>query len=156
MLLVIAVSLSSFNYPTSTYAVQGETYITITISEAKDLIENTTNLFILDVRTEYEYEGGHISGAYLIPYTEIINRQDELPANKSQPILVYCRSGRRSAIASSDIVSLSYNTTYNMGGGFSAWKSAGYPYVNSGTTNLSIFFGLYGLVLITIYFRKQK
>ncbi|MFX1512736.1 MAG: rhodanese-like domain-containing protein [Promethearchaeota archaeon] len=104
-------------------------YTTINVSEAKDLINNSSDLFILDVRTEDEYIDGHIEEAYLIPHTNILSRQEELPSNKSQSILVYCRSGTRSAIASNTLVSLNYTAIYNMDGGFLAWKEAGYPYV---------------------------
>ena len=91
----------------------------------------------------------------MIPNTDIIDRQDELP-NKSTPILVYCRSGTRSAIASDTLDSLSYNSTYNMDGGFLAWKNAGYPYVNSSTTGSSSFFVLQLLVLMIIYLKKRR
>ncbi|MFX0120973.1 MAG: rhodanese-like domain-containing protein [Candidatus Hodarchaeota archaeon] len=103
-------------------------YTSIPVSEAKDLIENTTNLFILDVRTNFEFEDGHIYGAYLIPSTEITSRQNELPKNKSRPILVYCASGTRSSAVSITLDELFYEQVYNMGGGFSSWKDADYPY----------------------------
>lgn len=103
-------------------------YDTISVSEAKELIENNTDLFILDVRTETEYKEGHIESAYLIPYLDIKNRQDELPTNKSQAILVYCRSGTRSATASSTLDSLNYTQVNNLEGGFTEWKNAGYPF----------------------------
>jgi rhodanese-related sulfurtransferase len=103
-------------------------YKTITVNIAKELIENTTDLFILDVRTPNEFKDGHISGAYLIPNTEINNRQDDLPVNKSHPILVYCRSGMRSAAASNALDLLNYTHVNNMDGGFIAWKNAGYSF----------------------------
>ena len=103
-------------------------YTTISVSEAKEKIFNSSDLLVLDVRTNDEFEEGHIRGAYLIPHTVIMNRQDELPDNKSQPILVYCRSGSRSVTASNTLVTLSYTQIYNMAQGFNAWKDAGFPY----------------------------
>ncbi|MHA2246920.1 MAG: rhodanese-like domain-containing protein [Candidatus Hodarchaeales archaeon] len=129
---------------------------TITVDVAEELIENSTDLFILDVRTNSEFKAGHISGAFLIPHTDINDSQDELPVNKSHPILVYCRSGVRSAIASTTLVSLSYNSTYNMAGGFTAWKNAGYPYINSATTGSASFIMLPVLVLMIIRFKKRS
>jgi len=105
-----------------------ESYVTISVSEAKELVDNNENLFILDVRTDSEYNDGHISGAYLIPHTDISSRQDELPKKKSKPILVYCRSGGRSVTASITLDSLEYTQVKNMAGGFNEWKDAGYPY----------------------------
>lgn len=128
VLVFLVVFLSSYHCYSSTSILSEGSYKTIPVSEAKNLIDNTTDLFILDVRRDYEYEAGHISGAYLIPHTEIMDREDELPANKTQPILVYCRLGSRSASASSTLVSLLYTRIYNMDGGFETWKKAGYPY----------------------------
>lgn len=105
-----------------------EGYINISVSEAKNKIDTEPELFILDVRWDYEYEAGHISGAVHIPYTEIMNREHELPINKTHPILVYCKSGGRSQTASMTLVSLSYSQIFNMEGGFTAWKNAGYSY----------------------------
>ena len=105
-----------------------ESYIDFSVSKSKEIIENNTNLFILDVRSKTEYEEGHIKGAYLIPHLEIIDRQDELPENRSQPILVYCRSGGRSANASNILDSLNFTRIYNMVGGFTAWENADYPF----------------------------
>ncbi|MHA2227200.1 MAG: rhodanese-like domain-containing protein [Candidatus Hodarchaeales archaeon] len=102
-------------------------YISISVSDAKELIDNSSELFLLDVRASYEYENGHIPGAYLIPYTDINTRKNELPSNKSYPILVYCRSGVRSRIASETLVSLLYTKVFNMNGGFIDWANAGFP-----------------------------
>ncbi|MHA2248014.1 MAG: rhodanese-like domain-containing protein [Candidatus Hodarchaeales archaeon] len=118
--------LFSINYQMIASANTQENYLTISVSEAKELIQTEQDLFILDVRSESEYADGHIQGAYLIPHTEIYNRQDELPTNKSHPILVYCRSGTRSAAASSTLASLNYTTVYNMDGEFLDWVNAGY------------------------------
>lgn len=156
VVIFIVLFLSSNEFHSAKGIVSEGSYITISVSEAKEQTENTTELFILDVRTNSEFKEGHISGAYLIPYTDINDSQDELPVNKSHPILVYCRSGRRSAIASTTLVSLSYNSTYNMDSGFTAWKNAGYPYINSSTTaGSSSFLVLQVLVLMIIYFKKR-
>jgi rhodanese-related sulfurtransferase len=133
-----------------------EGYSTISVFEAKNLVETNTHLFILDVRTESEYKDGHISGAYLIPHTEINERQDELPTNKSQPILVYCRSGIRSVNASLTLESLKYTEIYNMAGGFNQWKITGYPYNGStNTTGTSLFLAL-GIMGFLIFLVKKR
>ncbi|MFX0151143.1 MAG: rhodanese-like domain-containing protein [Candidatus Hodarchaeota archaeon] len=108
-------------------SVQGsnlKSYKDITVTEALNLIENTTTLFILDVRTVDEYLAGHINNSILIPHDEIESRQNELPPNKSRPILVYCRTGGRSATASNTLVTLNYTSVYNMLGGYTAWVEA--------------------------------
>lgn len=66
---------------------------------------------IVDVRTKREYNGGHLVGAINIPYDEI-NEETNLDSDKL--ILVYCKSGSRSAIAYDTLISLGYDV-YNMG-----------------------------------------
>ncbi|MFW9903726.1 MAG: rhodanese-like domain-containing protein [Candidatus Thorarchaeota archaeon] len=103
-------------------------YVTISVTEARDLVVNDEELFILDVRNPDEFINGHIPGAYLIPVNDISVRESELPKNKSRPILVYCKSGGRSAAASTTLDSLGYTQVNNMNGGFDAWRDAGYLY----------------------------
>ena len=95
-------------------------YTNITPAEVKTALE-TEDIFLLDVRTLDEYLDGHIPGAYLIPRTELKDRRSELPVNVTQPIIVYCASGGRSAIASDILDSMGYVDVRNMEGGFTAW-----------------------------------
>jgi len=71
---------------------------------------------LLDVRTAAEYEKQYIEGAILIPYDEIKKRAGaELP-DKNGRLLIYCRSGIRSATAARTLVDLGYAEVYDMGG----------------------------------------
>jgi rhodanese-related sulfurtransferase len=103
-------------------------YTDVTVDQAHEMLSRDPTIFLLDVRSTGEYENdGHIPGAYLIPHTEINLRSDELPTDKGIPILVYCRSGFRSSLASQDLVELGYTDVRNMLGGFSTWAGRGYP-----------------------------
>lgn len=102
-------------------------YITVNVSEAKNMIESIPDLVILDVRTQAEYETGYIKGAVLIPVAELEGRLNEL--DKERQTLVYCKSGRRSATASEILVENGFQKVYNMEGGILAWMDAGYPIV---------------------------
>ena len=99
-------------------------YIDIPVSEAKIKVDSG-EYFILDVRTQGEYDEGYIAGSVLIPNEVLLNRLDEIPNDK--PILVYCRTARRSAISSQDLINNGYSEVYNMEGGIVAWQNAGYP-----------------------------
>ena len=91
-------------------------YMNITAQEAKTVMDSRTGYIILDVRTQQEYEEGHIPGAILIPDSEIGDRAEaELP-DKDQLILVYCRSGRRSKLAAETLVELGYTNIMEFGG----------------------------------------
>ena len=59
-----------------------------------------SNHLVLDVRTQEEYDSGHLYDAVLIPHTELETRIDELAGHENHMIIVYCGSGHRSANAS--------------------------------------------------------
>ena len=92
------------------------TYERITQKEAKQLMADEEGYIILDVRTQDEYASGHIPGAICVPNETI---DGEMPAElpeKSQLILVYCRSGNRSKQASQKLVELGYTNVKEFGG----------------------------------------
>ena len=91
-------------------------YQHITADEAKALMDSEKEYIILDVRTAEEYAAGHIEGAVLIPDYEIQEKAEEILLDKSQLILVYCRSGRRSKNAASTLASLGYTNVKEFGG----------------------------------------
>jgi rhodanese-related sulfurtransferase len=96
----------------------------VNVSVAKQMIDTDPNLVILDVRTQSEYDNGHIQNATLIPSDQLAGRLGEL--DKQTVILVYCASGGRSATAGQLLVDSGFLHIYNMLGGITAWKSAGY------------------------------
>ena len=91
-------------------------YIQITPEQAKAIMDSNEECIILDTREQYEFDEGHIPGAILIPYTEIENRAEKELPDKDALILVYCRSGRRSKIASDSLVKLGYTNVKEFGG----------------------------------------
>jgi rhodanese-related sulfurtransferase len=68
------------------------------------------------VRTQEEYDQGHIPGAIVISYEEIADKAEEVLTDKNQLILVYCRSGRRSKIAAEALLELGYTNIKEFGG----------------------------------------
>ena len=95
---------------------QGAVYVNITAEEAKEIMDNEEGYIILDVRTQEEYDEGHIPGAIVISHEEIAEKADEVLTDKEQLILVYCRSGRRSKIAAEALVELGYTNIKEFGG----------------------------------------
>lgn len=91
-------------------------YEQISGEEAKRLMDTETDYIIVDARTIEEFNEGHIEGAILIPEYEIADRAENELKNKDQLILVYCRSGRRSKIASQALVDLGYTNVKEFGG----------------------------------------
>ncbi|WP_053227929.1 rhodanese-like domain-containing protein [Spirochaeta cellobiosiphila] len=80
----------------------------------KNQIETNKKLIILDVRTKEEYNRGHIPGAKLYPVDQLRNNYPK--ASKDQQLVVYCRSGNRSALAKRTLESLGYTNVYDFGG----------------------------------------
>ena len=91
-------------------------YEQISPQEAKKLMETETDYIIIDARTQSEYDEGHIENAIMIPEYEISDRAEKELPDKDQLILVYCRSGRRSKIASQALVDLGYTNVKEFGG----------------------------------------
>ena len=91
-------------------------YVNITAQQAKEIMDTEKGYVILDTRTQEEYDEGHIPGAILIPYDEILEKAENVLTEKDQLILVYCRSGRRSKLAAEDLVKLGYTNIKEFGG----------------------------------------
>ncbi len=79
---------------------------------------------LLDVRTRPEFASGHIPGAMNIPVQELSSRLNEVP--QDQPVVVYCRSGNRSAQAAQILGNADYSQVYDLGG-IASWVDQGYP-----------------------------
>ena len=95
---------------------QGAVYVNITAEEAKQIMDTEEGYIILDVRTQEEYDQGHIPGAIVISHEEIAEKAEQVLTDKDQLILVYCRSGRRSKIAAEALVELGYTNIKEFGG----------------------------------------
>lgn len=96
-------------------AVRAE-YHKISAEDAKERMDSGDDIIILDVRTKEEYEESHIPGAVLIPNETIGIGKPELLPDTDREILVYCRSGRRSAQAAKKLVEAGYTQIYDFGG----------------------------------------
>lgn len=80
---------------------------------AREIYESNDSVILLDVRNQDEFESHHIENSILIPYTELESRLSELP-DKDAIIIVFCRAGRRSAIAADILVANGYTNVYDM------------------------------------------
>ena len=88
----------------------------ITAGEAKEIMDSEEGYIILDVRTQEEYDQGHIPGAIVIPQDKIAEKAEQVLTDKNQLILVYCRSGRRSKLAAEALIELGYTNIKEFGG----------------------------------------
>ena len=86
--------------------------VRISAADARQLVANGATL--LDVRSPEEFAGGHIDGALGIPIQELSGRIDEL-GDKADPIVVYCQSGTRSAMAKRILESNGFASVHDLG-----------------------------------------
>ena len=93
----------------------GRRYLTLTPEEAKARLDEGEGIVLLDVRTQEEFDAGHIPGAVCLPH-DTITEDHPLPYDKEAEILVYCRSGRRSALAAERLASMGYENVADFGG----------------------------------------
>ena len=113
---IIPIILSAFLLSACVSSGKNSGYRQITMAEAVKMMAEKTNYIILDVRRADEYAEGHIPGAINVANEDIgTDEITELP-DKSQLILVYCRSGRRSKEASEKLVKLGYTNIVEFGG----------------------------------------
>ena len=79
---------------------------------------------LIDVREPLEFEGGRIAGARLLPLTELAAHAETI--ERDPPVVFYCRSGARSAMATQAFRGAGYDA-HNMAGGLLQWDAAGLP-----------------------------
>ena len=91
-------------------------YQKITAAEAQKIMDEGVPYILLDVRTEEEYKEAHIAGSILLPHTDISSNALEQLPDKNEIILIYCRSGRRSAEAAEALAQMGYSHVYDFGG----------------------------------------
>lgn len=89
----------------------------ISSQDTVDFIKNNSNLVIVDVRTQGEFEAGHIKGALNIDVNRPDFKEKIGGLDKNKKYLVYCRSGNRSKIAGRIMESMGFKEVYDLAGG---------------------------------------
>ncbi|MCA9968111.1 MAG: rhodanese-like domain-containing protein, partial [Anaerolineales bacterium] len=88
-------------------------------------IKDRDDVFVIDVREQWEYDEGHIPNITLMPMGEIASRLSEIPTDKE--VVVTCRSGNRSSQVATFLRDQGFTNVHNMEGGILAWQQAGLP-----------------------------
>ncbi|MBB6610537.1 rhodanese-like domain-containing protein [Pontibacter sp. Tf4] len=103
----------------------GSTKVNLNATEVKQLIESSQEVVVLDVRTPYEFQEGHLEGAVNIDYTSPDFEKEIAKLDTAATYLLYCKSGNRSSKATTVMKNNNFNNIYNATVGFDALKSAG-------------------------------
>lgn len=88
---------------------------------------NDVDPVLIDVREEAEFKSGHIVNSLNIPVGLLESRIASLNIQNDKPVIVYCRSGQRSATAAATLQKLGFQNIFKLGGGVMAWQSANLP-----------------------------
>lgn len=95
--------------------VANEKYRSLTPAQGQDMLSHK-GVILLDVRTREEFESAHIPGAILLPYDQIDTQTVSFMTDKNAAVVVYCRTGHRSAIAAKALVALGFDNVFDLGG----------------------------------------
>jgi rhodanese-related sulfurtransferase len=87
----------------------------------------TKDFFFVNVHIPYEGEIAQTDA--FIPFDQIEPSLSQFPQDRSDEVVLYCRSGSMSAIAARSLVEAGYTQVYNLDGGFRAWQAQGYPLI---------------------------
>ena len=120
-LLILALSLFLAGCMVTKKSETSSSYKTISSKEAQQMIEEHKDALILDVRTAAEYESGHIPNAVNLSNEDIQAGKVDSLKDKSQLIMVYCRSGNRSRQAAQKLAELGYTNIVDFGG-IQSWQ----------------------------------
>lgn len=120
-LLILALSLFLAGCMVTKTSETSSSYKTISSTEAQQMIEDNKDALILDVRTAAEYESGHIPNAVNLSNEDIQTGKVDSLKDKSQLIMVYCRSGNRSRQAAQKLAELGYTNVVDFGG-IQSWQ----------------------------------
>ena len=105
-------------------SVPGGTYTDVSVPELQTMLANKDFTFI---NVHIPFEGNIANTDLSIAYNEIGQNLEQLPADKSAKIVLYCRSDRMSRMAAETLVGLGYTNVWNLDGGMIAWEQAGLP-----------------------------
>jgi len=101
----------------------------VTVQDAKELLENNGKFVLLDVREKDEYREGHLERAVSLPRGFLEIKVETTVPEKSTRIIAYCAGGVRSLLAAKALREMGYRDVVSMSGGYTAWKAAGYKWV---------------------------
>ena len=97
----------------------------------KALKAPSNNIVLLDVRSEDEYNLGHVAGAINISHDAVAENLNQLAQYKNSTIVVYCRSGRRAGVAENILSENGFNNLHHLTGDMNGWLEEKLPVVNN-------------------------
>ncbi|MCL7972402.1 MAG: rhodanese-like domain-containing protein [marine benthic group bacterium] len=103
------------------------TVVTISAAALVESLDDPQSPAILDVRSQKEFDAGHIPGAIHLPYDQVEQRIGELEAYRDRGLVVYCRTGRRAGIAEETLLRAGFDRVWDLDGHMVEWQRASLP-----------------------------
>lgn len=105
--------------------------------ELQQMLRNESDVLLVDVRESSEHEQGHLQGAHLVPRgileaaadRNYPQRDELLSGARERPVVLYCATGGRSAMAALTLQMMGFQRVYSLAGGFKKWQDEGLPVV---------------------------
>lgn len=105
--------------------------------ELQQMLRNESDVLLIDVRESSEHEQGHLQGAHLVPRgileaaadRNYPQRDELLSGARERPVVLYCATGGRSAMAALTLQMMGFQRVYSLAGGFKKWQDEGLPVV---------------------------
>ena len=102
----------------------------ITSQQLSEYLSNDEEFILLDIRTEDEYQAGHIQGAQWFPRGKLEYYVQDLIKDPESRVVLYCRTGGRSALATLTMHDMGYINVVDLNGGFKEWVAEGNTFYN--------------------------
>jgi molybdopterin/thiamine biosynthesis adenylyltransferase/rhodanese-related sulfurtransferase len=96
-------------------------------ARARELLAADERPLLVDIRERDEWGEGHIPGAVHVPRGHLEARIEQAAPDRTQPVILYCAGGSRSAFAAKTLEELGYENVVSLAGGFTDWKRNGFP-----------------------------
>jgi rhodanese-related sulfurtransferase len=109
-----------------------QTIARITAPALAEQLRQTPAPFVLDVRSEKEWQTGHLPGSCNVPLTHLQERLADIPVDR--PVVVHCEGGYRSAIGVSLLTAAGRQNVFDLVGGIKAWTASNLPVVTNATS----------------------
>ena len=133
VILIVFVSINGWGDVKSKQEIKSEAVAKaphISAQQLSSYLSTGENFVLLDVRTEEEYQAGHIERAQWFPRGKLEYYIQELTTDADSKIVLYCRTGGRSALATLTLKDMGYTNVVDLQGGFKEWVTEGNTFYN--------------------------
>ncbi len=128
--ILLLTLLAFFAFTGVSLAQSADSATVVTVDTFEKMSKKKKKTVILDVRTPEEVAEGHLAGAKNINVQDELFQQNINQLNKNKTYLLYCRSGKRTAVAGAKMKAAGFKKVYMMDGGITSWKEKGKPVTN--------------------------